>query len=62
MRLVCLKPVKKGLKNMAVLQRMRLGVERDMERQFKKEENRRKLEEQRILEEALKNRDNKRIQ
>lgn len=39
------------------LQRMRQGVERDMERQLRKEENRRLLEEQIELERKLKERD-----
>lgn len=39
------------------LQRMRQGVERDIERQRKKEENRRLLEEQIELERKLKERD-----
>ncbi len=47
-----------SLKHTVMLQRMRLGVERDMERQVKKEENRQKLEEQRVLEDSLKKRDN----
>ncbi len=37
---------------------MKLGVQRDIERQLKKEENRKKLEEQQVLEESLKKRDN----
>ena len=44
-------------KFMYSLQRMRQGVERDIERQRKKEENRRLLEEQIELERKLKERD-----
>lgn len=41
-----------------LLQRLHQGVERDVERQLRKERNRRKLEEQLVLEESLHRRDN----